>query len=220
MDGAVHCQSETLNRLLPFVNTYPSYEEKRLLASIAEGDEAAFSLLFHACHQKLGAYILRLTGSMTVTEEIVQDVFLTIWQQRSSLKDIQRFEPYLFVIARNRAFNYLKRMARESARKQEWVRFFAQAPDAVNPLNLTDPLPGGYGYDSLIDKAIDQLPAQQKKVYLLHNHERMDHAEIAHHLGLSVTTVKKHMSLALRSIREYISSHIDLAGLLLLFLFN
>jgi len=185
------------------LNAYPPYDEKILLSRVAQGDEAAFSILFYSYHNKLGAYILRITASFPLTEEIVQDVFLTIWQNRACLGEINRLEPYLFVIARNRAFNCLKQMARENTRRREWASFKRDEPEMADALEAAD------GYGSLIDKAVDKLPPQQKKVYLLHNQEGMGYPAIAHQLGLSATTVKKHMSLALRHIREYIHSHMD-----------
>jgi len=189
------------------VQAYPSYDEKALLSLVAQGDEAAFSRLFHSYHNKLGAYILKLTESFPLTEEIVQDVFLTIWQNRAGLGAINRFESYLFVIARNRAFNCLKQIAREKMRKQEWVN---NRRDEL----AEDARPVAYGYDGLIEQAVDKLPPQQKKVYLLHNQQGMEYAAIAIQMGLSATTVKKHMSLALRSIREYVHSHMDPVSIL------
>jgi RNA polymerase sigma-70 factor (ECF subfamily) len=195
------------------VNAYPSYDENVLLSLVAQGDEAAFSMLFHSYHNKLGAYILRLTESFPLTEEIVQDVFLTIWQNRAGLGEINRFESYLFVIARNRAFNCLKQIAREKMRKQEWASNRPHEPE--------EDVPGiAHGYDGLIERAIDKLPPQQKKVYLLHNQQGMEYAAIAIQMGLSATTVKKHMSLALRSIREYVHSHMDPVSILFVVLLH
>jgi RNA polymerase sigma-70 factor (ECF subfamily) len=194
------------------LNAYPTYDEKILLSRVAQGDEAAFSTLFYSYHNKLGAYILRITDSFPLAEEIVQDVFLTIWQNRASLGDINRLEPYLFVIARNRAFNCLKQMARENTRRREWA--------SLRRLEMTDAQEAADGYDKLIDKAVDELPPQQKKVYLLHNQEGMEYSAIALQLGLSATTVKKHMSLALWHIREYVHSHMDPVSIFFLLLLH
>jgi len=192
------------------------YEEKSLLTRVSQGDETAFGILFHTYHNKLGSYILKLTESFPLTEEIVQDVFLTIWQHRATLEDINKFEPYLFVIARNRAFNCLKKMARERLRQEEWANQFRDAPNADECIDDRDgfEMPGRAGYETLIDQAISQLPPQQKKVYQLHNQQNMGYPDIALQLGLSATTVKKHMSLALRKIRDYVSSHMDPVSIL------
>ena len=185
---------------------------------MSQGDETAFGILFHTYHNKLGSYILKLTESFPLTEEIVQDVFLTIWQHRATLEDIIRFEPYLFVIARNRAFNCLKQMARERLRREEWASHFRGAPEVEEHMCGRGgyETPGPRGYETLIDQAVSQLPPQQKKVYQLHNQENMGYPDIAQQLGLSATTVKKHMSLALRKIRDYVSSHMDPVSILLL----
>ena len=178
----------------------PSDKEKELLCRIAEGDEAAFGQLFHAYHQRLGAYIYRLTESLPAAQEIVQDVFVKIWMKRGLLPEIQCFDAYLFKAARNHVFNYLRKIARE---RTQQAMLEASLP-ADSPAEAF----GEEAEESwlvLLDEAIAHLPSQQQKVYLLHRQEGLSHAEIASRLQLSVETVKKHMSLALRSIRGYLS---------------
>jgi RNA polymerase sigma-70 factor (ECF subfamily) len=186
------------------VTAYNSYDEKKLLLLTAQGDETAFGMLFHSHHNKLGVYILKLTDSFPLAQEIVQDVFLKIWEHRSSLQQVQNFEAYLFVMARNRAFNCLKKIAREKVRNYKWAHQQEHEQDGEE-----SPMGPIEGYDILIEDAVANLPPQQKKVYQLHNQEGMTHSAIALKLGLSTATVKKHMCLALRSIREHISAHID-----------
>ena len=171
----------------------PLYEERDLLCRVAKGDEAAFGVLFHAYHQRLGAYIYRLTESFPATEEIVQDVFVKIWLKRATLSEVECFDAYVFTAARNHAFNYLRKLARERAHQAslpaEEVLVQEEPDERV----------------ALLEQAISHLPRQQKNVYLLHRRQGLSHAEIAAQLHLSVETVKKHMSLALRSIRDYLS---------------
>lgn len=168
--------------------------EKGLLCRVADGDEAAFAQLFGAYHQRLGAYVYRLTESVPATEEIVQDVFIKIWLRRASLPEVRAFDAYLFTAARNHVFNYVRKLARERALQ---ARLEASLPGEAevqeNP------------HQALLDRAIAHLPRQQKNVYLLHRRQDLSHAEIAERLHLSVETVKKHMSLALRSIRDFLS---------------
>lgn len=173
-----------------------SHTEKELLARVAAGDEKAFTQLFYAYHTKLGAYILRLTESFILAEEIVQDIFLKIWLQRENLVSIENFNTYLFVISRNHTFNCLKQVARDEMRKKEWGK------DATAQLTIEEG--EEVDYRSQLEKAIAQLPPQQKKIFLLHRQEGLPHLEIANRLGLSLETIKKHMSLALRGIRSFL----------------
>lgn len=170
------------------------------MCSIAEGDEAAFSELFYAYHQRLGAYVYRLTESKPATQEIVQDVFVKIWVKRAALTDVEHFDAYLFTAARNHVFNYIRNLARERSRRAaleaEGLREPVQAAEVGTPEE---------DYHLLLDEAVAQLPQQQQRVYRLHKQEGLSHAEIAARMQLSVETVKKHMSLALRAIRDHLS---------------
>jgi len=176
-------------------------EEKALLSKIAGGDETAFRIVFNQYYRLLGAHILRITKSQEIAEEVVQDVFLKIWMSRETLSSIQDFRAYLYVVSRNHALNCLKKVAREGIVQGQtnWV-------DLENR-----PFPeetGELDYYSLIDEAIDSLPPQQQKVYLLSRHEHLRYHEIASHLNLSRETVKKYLQIATESITAYIKKRI------------
>lgn len=178
-----------------------------LLCRIAEGDEMAFAQLFRAYHQRLGAYVFRLTSSKPATQEIVQDIFVKIWMKRATLEAIGNFDAYLFAAVRNHVFNYLRNIARERTRQADLAdivsRQLAAEPQGEGLQSVE--LATDEDYHSLLDEAVAQLPQQQQRVYRLHKQEGLSHAEIASRMQLSVETVKKHMSLALRAIRDRLS---------------
>ncbi len=184
-----------------------------LLLRVAKGDEIAFGQLFKTYYNQLGDFIIRITESEAVSQEIVQDVFLKIWTNRHLLEDVHCFKAYLMVVARNHTFNCLKKIARENLRKKEWV-------DSV--LALTSQSTDDY-IDSqtidLIDRAVELLPPQQKKVYILSRREKMKQEEIAKVLGVSLETVKKHMVLALRFLKNNLRTHVDLLIFCLIYFF-
>jgi len=180
----------------------PSDPEKQLLGLVAEGDEAAFSQLFHAYHQRLGAYIYRLTESFSSTQEIVQDVFVKIWLKRATLTSIEHFDAYLFTAARNHVYNHLRSIARQRA--QQAALEASLPPDSA--AQAWEENEEEVALMDLLDEAIDHLPSQQKNVYILHRREHLSHAQIAERMHLSVETVKKHMSLALNTIRDHLSA--------------
>jgi DNA-directed RNA polymerase specialized sigma24 family protein len=78
-----------------------SYDEKEILQKVSEGNEQAFSQLFHEHHQHLAAYVYKLTSSHELAEEVVLDVFLKIWTCRGSLIEVTNFRTWLYVISRN-----------------------------------------------------------------------------------------------------------------------
>lgn len=186
----------------------PIHNQNELLQQVAAGNEAAFRTLFYAWHQKLGAFVYNWTKSLPITEEIVQDVFLKIWMTRESLTTIERFDNYLYVLARNQAFNMLKKASRERIKHNDWERSaenMAAYPDAL-PLEE---------YSPLISKAVAQLPDQQKKVYELKYGRGLKYEEIGLYLNISPETARKHMQLAIRFITAYLQTHSNIMVFLL-----
>jgi RNA polymerase sigma-70 factor (family 1) len=177
---------------------------KILLLQVAEGDEKAFGQVFKTYYNQLGEFIMRITESEPLTQEIVQDVFLKIWINRGSLAKLDCFKAYLLVVARNHAFNCLKQIAREKSRKKEWVNSVLR--QATINVEETDTIDTG----NLIDEAVALLPPQQKKVYSFSRRDGMRQEEIARELNISLETVKKHMVLALRFLKNHLRTHISL----------
>ena len=93
----------------------PQYSDKELLRRIALGDEQAFTSLFWRYKDRIYSTGLRLTGSTTEAEEIVQDVFVKLWTKRQDLTDISNLEGYVYMMARNYTFNSLQRISKKIA---------------------------------------------------------------------------------------------------------
>ncbi len=181
--------------------------EKELLLKVANGDEHAFSELFNTHHQLLGAHIFRITDSVELAEEVVQDVFLKIWMSRETLTTVQNFRAYLFVISKNHALNCLRKVAKERIHQKT-------LEENILPF-ATEENPGLDGYYSLLDEAIDHLPPQQQKVYLLSRHNRLKYDEIASQMGLSRETVKKYLQGATHSITAFVQSNMDISAMII-----
>lgn len=181
------------------MSSQSAYDINELLLKVAQGDEKAFAQLLKTYYNTVAGYILSITESEELVYEIVQDVFMKIWTNRASLSQVESFKSYLLVVARNHAFNCLKRIARERKQEKTWIE--TAQPHHDNQENETDPI----DYGGMIDAAVDLLPSQQKKVYMLGYLNRMKHKEIAIELNIATETVKKHMLLALRFIKNQIT---------------
>lgn len=180
-----------------------------LIKLIVTGDEQAFRKLYMLYHQLLRIHIFRLTESMELADEIVQDVFLKIWNSRETLEGIINFKGYLFVVSKNYAISFLRKHIRETILHQKWE---SEEVEAFREENV-DEISNNYYY-GLLDEGIDQLPPQQKKVYLLSRHEHLKYVEIAHQLGISRETVKKYLQLATTSITLYVQKNINFSIIL------
>jgi RNA polymerase sigma-70 factor (ECF subfamily) len=180
--------------------------EACLLLQVAKGDEKAFSSLYYKYHHRLGIYLYQLTSSKEFAEEIIQDVFCKVWDNKKQLPDIENFQLWLFIVSRNHARNCLRKMVQERKNKQLWEK---------QQLNLS----GGCDITAedrlqLIDKAISQLPSQQKRVFILSRYKRRKYIEIATELNLSKETVKSYLKIANSSIRKFVDTHLHLPLLL------
>ena len=187
-------------------------KETEILKDIAAGSSKAFRALDSQWEPTLSSFIYQVTRSKVITAEIVQDVFLKIWMTRESLVEVKDFKAYLFVISKNRAINALKKSLADLERMKKYaseVPFNEQTEEDDDDSQL---------HFSLIDEAIDQLSPRQKEIFLLHRHERYSYREISEQLGIGKESVKTHLSLAIKSIKNHIETKITLIILLIDFI--
>jgi RNA polymerase sigma-70 factor (family 1) len=185
----------------------PNHNEASLLLQVAEGDHKAFAALFHAYHHRLGIYLYQFTSSKTFSEEIIQDVFCKVWEKRAELPGVRDFERWVFIVSKNHALNVLRKMVRERVEQQLWEKQQLNL-GADADITAEDKL-------QLIDRAISQLPPQQKKVFILSRYQRRKYIEIAEELNLSKETVKSYLQIATSSIRKFVNTHLPFLLLVL-----
>ncbi|SRR5690606_4145037 len=168
----------------------------KLLNAVASGDKGAFTKLFYMFHQELGEFILKLTKSKPIAEEVVQEVFIKVWTHREALSGVKSFRAYLFTVARNHAFNVL----RDETRKTFLIEDFERYP----LVDTDDTAVEKEALYAIVEKAVALLPPQQQKVWKLNKEEGLPYQKIAEQLKLSPLTVKRHISLAMASIIRYV----------------
>lgn len=188
----------------------PLDDEKYILKKIAEGDERSFAELFHWYAKPLAEFVHKLTDSLELTEEIIQDSFIKVWLRRETLPAIDNFSSYLFIMCRNETFLVLKKLAART------VSHAAFEKEALNELELDELENPADEFRKRIELAVDKLPEQQRKVYKMSRYDRLKHDEIARLLELSPETVKKHIQLAVQFIRKDVNGGMDLSIILIL----
>ncbi len=172
------------------------YDEKELLMLASSGNEKAFSILFHQHKNKLFGYLLRLTNSQEITEDIIQEIFLKLWKDKSELVNIVQFDAYLFRMAKNQAINAFKTMARQTLFYTEYINSQEIDVDSTEQLIQFDET------QKLLEQIIESLPPQQKIIFKLSREQHLKHEEIAQMLNISPNTVKNHIIQALSTIKQ------------------
>jgi RNA polymerase sigma-70 factor (ECF subfamily) len=190
----------------------PSYNEKELLYRLAGGNEMAFRELYDHYKNEVYSFAMGITRSIPLAEEIVQDSFIKLWQHREELPGIQKFESWFFTIVRNLCYSSLRKIALDrktySAHEQQPVQQVATAEDIIITRENRE----------LVQAAINQLPDQQRRVYLLSQEAGKTYEEIAVELNISRNTVKEHLKRAKAAIKSYIEMRLAITITTLAFL--
>lgn len=178
--------------------------EKALFSRVADGDETAFNELFHLYHKRFYAAAVKMTRSGQAAEELVQDVFVTLWTKRAELQHMERPFSYLFTILYNSIYRHLRQLALEKRRIIEAGASLNDIEDPVEELLLAKE------HEAIIRKAIGQLPEQQRRVYQLIKQQGMSREEAAQAMGISPNTVRNHLSEAVNNLRTYLKRALPL----------
>lgn len=186
--------------------------DKQWVAALKKGDPHAFDELFHLYGKRLYHFSLGYLKSKPEAEEVVQEVFLKIWNNRESLKTECSFQAYLFTIAYRHIRDLFLKISREQAYRHQIVEA---------SLHFNDELDERTNFQSLlelVDQLIDELPPRQKEIVVLRKKEGIPVKEIAEKLGISPKTVENHLTEAMKSLRRGLGNESG-AGLLFFLLF-
>lgn len=172
------------------------FDEKELLNRLAAGDENAFVTLFNTYQDYIFKVVYQFVKSQALAEELVQDIFLKVWQERQKLPEVQHFQNWLFILARNHLLRTIRRMALERKVRLAWTE---ERP--INE-NTTDYKLRNSQFNELLQETINNLPPQQQAVLRLAKEQYLTYEEIAQQLSISPNTVRIHMSKALAAVRK------------------
>ncbi len=178
------------------LNTCKVNSDEYLLKEVAKGDVMAFKLIYEHYQHQLYGFLFNLTKSPVYSEDLLQDIFMKIWEERSRLTEIRDFKAYLFTMVKYRALNSLKRISVETLLKQSLSAKPGRDENSTEAIVYYNEL------KRKIDLLIRQLPPQQRKVYKMSREEGLKQEEISSRLNISVGTVKKHLALSLNYIKD------------------
>ena len=172
--------------------------EQSILERLKLGDQEALSALYHRYSGPLLYYVQRTARSPFLAEDVVHDTFVKVWQNRDQLDASKPFKPYVFTIAKRTLLNLLRRARQESDILTEIKKY------TLEEENTTD-LHLAYNESSvLLNEAIEGLSGQVKETFIRCRIQGMSYKQAAEALNITESTVNKHMSKALQSIREHI----------------
>jgi RNA polymerase sigma-70 factor (ECF subfamily) len=179
-----------------FVNT----TDEHLFNKIKEDDEKAFDLLFRKYYTQLCRFAFTYLKDKDQSEEMVQEVFITIWNNRKKITINTSLSSYLYRAVKNHSLNYIKKNSRQQFVKIENI----SEPDIIEDV-VTDEKKFAE-LEKKYKEALEFLPAKCKEIFLMSRNHHLKYKEIAEKLDISIKTVEAQMSIAFKKLREELKS--------------
>ena len=183
-------------------------DDKQIFDAIKRDDHGAYEMVFREYYRPMTVYAFRFLGSLTDSENIVQDVFLRLWQKRREIMITSSLKNYLFRSVKNHCINYLEHekiktgyqsmVIKNESDRNEYSEFFLEI-----------------GLIKKIEAAIASLPEKRQEIFRMAREEGLKYREIADRLNISAKTVETQMTLSLKQLRESLK---EFKNLLMFFL--
>lgn len=173
--------------------------EKAWILNIQKGDQVAFERLFKTYYFKLTRFAWRYVKSKAIAEELVQEVFANIWENREHWQPTESLKLYLYQSVKYQALDYLKHEQVREEYDPQWME------RRDNPtIDFEDPRRKQQIREA-INREIEALPPRSKMTYKLHRYDGLTYKEISEVMDISVKTVESQMTRTLKRLRESLS---------------
>jgi RNA polymerase sigma-70 factor (ECF subfamily) len=170
-------------------------EEADLFEKIKDGDEKAFERLFHCYYSHLCLFAEHYVHNHAEAEEIVQDIFVSIWEKKEKIAITTSVKNYLFRSVKNNCLNYIKH---NQIKNQYADKLLSESrPEDPGDSDFIES-----GLLQKIEECINSLPEKRREVFRLSREEGLKYREIAEKLNISVKTVETHIGLSIKTLRD------------------
>lgn len=169
------------------------------IRDLVSGDHDAFRKIFMEYFPKVKFFIRQIIKSEIISEELSQDIFMKIWENRESLTKIDSFNSYLYRMSKNAALNHLRRLYLE----ESYLNNYSEQTEVTIEEEI-------YARDiELLEKlAINNMPKKRRAIYEMSRKDGLTNDEIAIRMNISKKTVENHLNLALKDLRNILYSAI------------
>jgi len=143
----------------------------------------------------------KITGDMDVAEEIVQDLFYTLWKDRASLRIILSVKSYLYGAVRNKSLQYLEHLQVRKRYHQTVANEIPESDPNDSPQKILE-------YKELVQRiefALESLPKRRRDIFRMNRFDGKKYEQIANEMSLSVKTIEAEMSKAIQTLRKSLS---------------
>ncbi|HTN07107.1 RNA polymerase sigma-70 factor [Agriterribacter sp.] len=176
----------------------------KLMHQIAAGNEQSFRALYDCYYNKLYHFAFAMVKTREAAEEIVEDVFIKIWNIRHSLPGVHNIKVYLYTATKNTSLNFLAKKVKENLTQPfDCIHIELAETNSPEELMITSEL-----YKK-IQQAIGALPPRCKIIFKLVREDKLKYKEVAEVLNISVNTIDAQMAIAVKKIMSALRSDMD-----------
>ncbi len=172
--------------------------EKDLIVGLINGDAQSFRKIYDLYIKKIYHFIYGYVKEKNEAEDIVQNVFIKIWEKRNVIDKEKSFEGFVFTIA----YRAIIDRFRQNASKPYFNKGDMLDPQVSSSV-FSDDLLHQHEIESLYNKSLQALPPKRKEIFVLSRHDGLTNKQIAEKLGISVKTVENQMTAALSSLKAF-----------------
>jgi RNA polymerase sigma-70 factor (ECF subfamily) len=178
-----------------------------LLRRLSSGDKRAYESIYHTYYSRLHRFANEYLNDRENSNDVVQNTFAKLWENRVLLKDNTNIPAWLFTVTRNETLSLLEhRIIADKYEKREQTRLLDANFRALNDLQFSET--ACTEIIQILRETIKKLPAQCRVVFECSRIRMMSNQEIANHLSISVKTVESHMTRALKTIRFALADYL------------
>lgn len=171
-------------------------QDKHLLQQLRKGNKKAFEKIYVKYSKILGFFLIGYLKSIDDAEEVIQDTFVKVWENRQSIDPDLNFKNYLFKISKHVFLNKLRRKHVEDNYRNNYIEICSEQDNSTEDgIILSD-------YENFYIKVVNNLPPKRRDIFLLSREQGLTYNEIAKTMNISHKTVEKQMSEALRYLRS------------------
>lgn len=175
-----------------------------LLDEVARGNHAAFEKLYNTYFKKCFSLALYYVKSKEIAEDVIAEVFYMIWKSRDLMLNVKDWNSYLYISIRNQAFLYLEQTKRIPFEPSDLFSIHFISHD-----NNPEELLLKQEFDTVLNKALSELPERCKMIYYMVREEKMSYRQIAESLDISERTVNSQMTIAVKKLGMSIKSYLE-----------
>lgn len=184
---------------------------KKIIEGLKAGNSDSFKEVFILFEKKLYYFVFSITKSEYIAEEIIQEVFIKVWENRESLDPSRSFDSFIYTMTRNLTYNYLRDAShRQSIQNELWTNINHHYLQVEEEVILAE-------YQELVQEIVRDLPQQKRSIYQMSREQGKSNSEIAYILGLSPKTVKNHLWETMRIIKSKLGPYLENSIRMLIF---